>query len=96
MKVLSSQRRSGLNDRYRRARPVTLVIAMATFLLSVNVNCVADESWDRVKLSAGAFDIFRHDSTTSLTETNSGLGVSFTPLRLKGATGSPARPLAIR
>jgi hypothetical protein len=54
-------------------------VAVLMILLFGGGNCIADDSWDRVKLSAGVFDIFRYDSTISLTETNSGLGVSFTP-----------------
>ena len=54
-------------------------VAALMILLLGSGNCNADDSWDRAKLSAGAFDILRYDSTTSLTETNAGLGVSFTP-----------------
>lgn len=55
------------------------IAVIATLLLLSHGACLADDSWERVKLSAGAFDIFHYDSTLSLTETNLGLGVSFTP-----------------
>lgn len=61
------------------SRFASRIIVVGTILLMSHGASLADESWDRVKLSAGAFDIFRYDSTTSLTEKNSGLGVSFTP-----------------
>lgn len=54
-------------------------ILAATILLLSHQPCMADETGDNLKISAGVFDIFRYDSTASLTEPNSGLGVSFTP-----------------
>lgn len=54
-------------------------LGMAAILIFCHGTGFGNETFDRFKLSAGAFDIFRYDSTMSLTEKNSGLGVSFTP-----------------
>ena len=61
----------------RRIRQPAAVAVILLFVI-LATTAGAEES-DRFQLSAGAFAIFRYASTTSLTASRSGLGVSFSP-----------------
>ena len=54
--------------------PVQLLMVLLLAVSGANA-----EYSDRLKLSAGGYDIFRYDSSMSLSETNFGIGVTFTP-----------------
>ena len=58
----------------------TRALAPLTLLLLLTGSAGAqDHDFDRFSITGGAYDIFRYDSTMALTDTNSGIGISFTP-----------------
>jgi len=58
---------------YRTAVSLLIVLGVLGF------TAASAQSTDKLRLSAGVFDVFRYDSTVSLTNTSTGLGVSFNP-----------------
>jgi Outer membrane protein beta-barrel domain len=63
-----------------------LLVSIATLLLLVSAPAKADEN-DRFELSAGGYAVFQYDSVVSLTETNVGVGISFSPRDTLGLDG---------
>ena len=58
----------------------------ATVAMLGSAPAMSDE-YDRFKLSAGGYIVFRYDSVVSLTETNVGAGISFSPRDTLGLDG---------
>lgn len=62
-------------------------IAAGVLLAFVAISQAQAEEPERFKLSAGGYSVFRYDSTMSLTQTEAGLGISFTPEETLGWDG---------
>jgi hypothetical protein len=55
-----------------------ILASAASLLLVGSATALADEH-DTFEISIGGYDVYRYDSTVSLTETNAGIGISFSP-----------------
>lgn len=73
------------NDRPINVYPKMLV-SIATLVLLGSDPAMSDEN-DKIELSAGGYAVFQYDSVVSLTETNVGAGVSFSPRDTLGLDG---------
>jgi hypothetical protein len=68
-------------DRYRKPPPLMIVLILLCSGLAI-----ADED-DRLELSVGGYFVNQYDSVVSLTETNVGVGISFSPRDTLGLDG---------
>jgi len=73
------------NDRpiYKYAK---ILVSIATLVLLGSAPAMSDE-YDRFELAAGGYVVFQYDSVVSLTETNVGVGISFSPRDTLGLDG---------
>ena len=65
------------NDRLIYRYPKTLIF-VATLALFGSAHAMSDE-YDKFEFAAGGYAVFQYDSVVSLTETNVGVGISFSP-----------------
>jgi hypothetical protein len=63
-----------------------ILVLTTTVLLLGSTPTMADDG-DKLELSAGGYVVFRYDSIVSLTETNAGVGASFSPRDTLGLDG---------
>jgi hypothetical protein len=73
------------NDRpiYKYAK---ILVSIATLVLLGSAPAMSDE-YDRFELAAGGYVVVQYDSVVSLTETNVGVGISFSPRDTLGLDG---------
>ena len=73
------------NDRpiYKYAK---MLVSIATLVLLGSGPAMSDE-YDRFELAAGGYVVVQYDSVVSLTETNVGVGISFSPRDTLGLDG---------
>ena len=73
------------NDRpiYKYAK---MLVSIATLVLLGSAPAMSDE-YDRFELAAGGYVVVQYDSVVSLTETNVGVGISFSPRDTLGLDG---------
>lgn len=73
------------NDRPIKRYP-GLMVSITTLVLLGSAPAMSDDN-DKFELAAGGYAVFQYDSVVSLTETNVGVGISFSPRDTLGLDG---------